>query len=98
MYKWYHSHMRKVRVEDLAGSYEMRCNEVQPCDGIKSVLDGTPTTEKVASLLVATLRGASDWPWREIMAQGFGMRATLRGASNQPWCVKSRCKDLRWDY
>ena len=24
MYKWYDSHMRKVRVEDLAGSYEMR--------------------------------------------------------------------------
>ena len=28
----------------------MKCNEVQPRDGIKSALDGTPTTEKEASL------------------------------------------------
>jgi len=44
-----------------------------------------PTTEKDASLLVAMLRGASDRPWCETMAQGFGMHATLRGASDRPW-------------
>ena len=50
MYKWYDSHMRKVRVEDLAGSYVMRCDEVLPRDGINLGLDGMPTTEKDASI------------------------------------------------
>ena len=77
----------------------MKCNEVLPRDGINLGLDGTPTTEKEASLSVAMLRGASDWPWCvKPWREDFGMRVTLRGARDRPWCVKSWCKDLRWDY
>ena len=56
-----------------SNEHEMRCNEVLPRDGINLGLDGTPTAEKEASLSVATLRGASDWPWCGTMAQGFEM-------------------------
>ena len=57
-YQWVVTH------EKVEGSneHEMRCNEVLPYDGIKRAFDGMPTTEKEASLSVATLRGASDWP------------------------------------
>ena len=49
--------------EEGSDEHEMKCNEVLPHDGINLGLDGMPTTEKDASLLVATLRGASDQSW-----------------------------------
>ena len=74
-YQWVVMH------EKVEGSneHETRCNEVLPRDGIKLALDSMPTTEKEASLLVATHRGASNRPWCGTMAQGFGMGLLISG-------------------
>ena len=67
-----------------------KCDKVLPPDGINLGLDGTPTSEKKASLSVAMLRGASDRQWCGIMAQGFGMGLLISGERGRPCDGPSR--------
>ena len=73
-----------VMHERMPSEMSMKQNVTKFCHEMayNSNIDGMPTTEEEASLLVATLRGASDRPWCEIMVRGFGLRLLIVSEGN----------------